>query len=99
MMGGQNCHAEIAFEDGVTWLARFRLAQFSSPLLEARDYILGGEVATMVFLHRETSIPAPEVFDWGAESDPRNDVGIGYILIEKLKGKPLNWQQLTAQQK
>jgi hypothetical protein len=23
MMGGQNCHAEIAFEDGVTWLARF----------------------------------------------------------------------------
>ncbi|EJP67506.1 hypothetical protein HC256_009227 [Beauveria bassiana] len=31
MMGGQNCHAEIMFKDGVVWLARFRLSSPTSP--------------------------------------------------------------------
>jgi hypothetical protein len=49
-MGGQNCHAPVIFDDGVTWLARFRLVKVSSPPVEPRDYILRSEVATMVFL-------------------------------------------------
>ncbi|KAK3375078.1 hypothetical protein B0H63DRAFT_496348 [Podospora didyma] len=86
MMGGQNCHVEISFDDGVQWLARFKLAQTSSPPLEIRDYILASEAATM------------EVFDWASESDPHNTVGTGYILTEKMKGAPLNWQQRTIDQ-
>ncbi|AEO65291.1 uncharacterized protein THITE_2112141 [Thermothielavioides terrestris NRRL 8126] len=99
MMGGQNCHAEITFDDGATWLARFRLARVSSPPLEVRDYILRSEVATMLFLHSQTRVPVPKVIDWATESDPENDVGPGYILMEKVKGKPLDWQSLTAGQK
>ncbi|KAL2018802.1 hypothetical protein VTK56DRAFT_360 [Thermocarpiscus australiensis] len=99
MMGGQNCHAEIIFDDGVTWLARFRLAKVSSPPLQVRDYILRSEVATMLFLDGRTSVPVPEVFDWATESDPANDVGPGFILLEKLKGKQQDWQKLTAQQR
>lgn len=99
MMGGQNCHALVIFDDGVTWLARFRLSKVSSPLVEARDYILRSEVATMVFLHTQTGVPVPELFDWAVESDPTNDVGTGYILMEKMKGTSLDWQQLTSEQK
>ncbi|XXG99673.1 hypothetical protein Hte_006014 [Hypoxylon texense] len=100
MMGGQNCHAEITFQDNVKWLARFRLAKTSSPPVEARDYILRSEAATMNFLRKHTRIPSPEVFDWACESDPQNPLGdIGYILMERIEGKPLDWQLATSSQK
>ncbi|KAH9905127.1 hypothetical protein F4778DRAFT_695209 [Xylariomycetidae sp. FL2044] len=75
MMGGQNCHAEITFQDNVKWLARFRLAKTSSPPVEARDHILQSEAATMIFLRKHTRIPVPEIFDWARESDPANPLG------------------------
>lgn len=100
MMGGQNCHAEITFEDDVKWLARFRLRNISSPPLEARDYILRSEAATMEFLQKHTRIPSPKIFDWACESDPSNPLGqVGYILMEKMKGKPLDWQGASPSQK
>ncbi|KAI0172481.1 hypothetical protein GGR52DRAFT_409180 [Hypoxylon sp. FL1284] len=100
MMRGQNCHAEITFQDNVKWLARFRLANISSPPQEVRDYILASEVASMDFLHRHTSIPSPKVFDWARESDPSNPLGqVGYILMEKMEGRPLDWQAATPWQK
>lgn len=80
--GGQNCHAEIILEDGVTWLARFRIPQVSTPPPEIRDYILRSEVATMTFLRTQTRIPVPGVFDWAAKFDPENCIGTGYILME-----------------
>jgi len=99
MMGGQNCHAEVVFDDGVAWLARFRLATTSSPPLEVRDYILRSEAATMTFLQHRTRIPTPKVFGWACESDPKNQLGTGYILMEKLHGKTLIWQAATPAQK
>ena len=33
-MGGVNCHAEIVFEDGVVWLARFRILNVKAPPLK-----------------------------------------------------------------
>lgn len=99
MMGGQNCHAEIVFADGVVWLARFRLSSPISPPPEVRDYVLKSEAATMEFLQRHTRIPSPRVFDWACESDPANTVGVGYILMEKLQGTPLDWQGATAAQR
>lgn len=92
MMGGQNCHAEIRFEDEVTWLARFRLTRTSSPPREVRDWILQSEAATMIFLQKHTSIPTPKVFDWSREADPENPLGVGYILMEKMDGQPLDWE-------
>ncbi|KAJ5653022.1 hypothetical protein N7490_000025 [Penicillium lividum] len=98
-MGNQNCHAEITFDDKVKWLARFRLARTSSPPREVRDWILRSEAATMTYLQQYTCIPTPKIFDWACESDPENPLGIDYILMEKLDGKPLNWQTATPHQK
>ncbi|KAG6178771.1 hypothetical protein E4U47_007611 [Claviceps purpurea] len=99
MMGGQNCHAEITFEDGVVWLARFRIVSVIAPPPEVRDYILQSEALTMQFLERHTRVPCPRVFDWACESDPTNTIGVGYILMEKLNGTSLIWQKATAAQK
>ncbi|CAL5869727.1 uncharacterized protein PFLUO_LOCUS3957 [Penicillium psychrofluorescens] len=98
-MGGQNCHAEVTFQDNVKWLARFRLVKTSSPPLEVRDWILQSEAATMLYLQQHTCIPTPKVFDWACESDLKNTLRFGYIMMEKLDGKPLDWQQATIQQK
>lgn len=54
----------------------------------------------MIFLRKHTRIPSPEVFDWACESDPQNPLGdVGFMLIEKLEGEPLNWQLATPSQK
>lgn len=37
MMDGQNCHAVLVFEDGVEWIARFRLEHVASPPAKVRD--------------------------------------------------------------
>lgn len=58
-MGGQNCHAEVVFADGVVWLARFRLAGPGAPPPAVRDYVLRSEAATMGFLQRHIRVPAP----------------------------------------
>lgn len=99
MMGNQNCHVEIIFDDKVKWLARFRLARTSSPPLEVRNWVLQSEAATMTYLQQHTRIPTPRIFDWACESDPTNQLGVGYILMEKLDGKPLDWQEATPEQK
>lgn len=99
MMGGQNGHAEIIFEDGVVWLARFRLSSPISPPPAVRDYVLQSEAATMMFLDCHTRVPSPRIFDWACESDPANTIGVGYILMEKLHGTPLDWQAASTSQR
>ncbi|KAG6096024.1 hypothetical protein E4U14_008077 [Claviceps sp. LM454 group G7] len=99
MMGGLNCHVDITFEDGVVWLARFRILSVIAPPPEVRDYVLQSEATTMQFLERHTRVPSPRVFDWACESDPTNTIGVGYILMEKLDGTSLNWQKATTAQK
>lgn len=99
MMGNQNCHVEITFQDNVRWIARFRLAKTSSPPSEIRHWILRSEAATMTYLERYTSIPTPRIFDWACESDAGNELGVDYILMEKLDGKPLEWQTATPEQR
>lgn len=99
MMGGQNCHAEVVFEDGVRWIVRFRLAKTSSPPREIRDYLLQSEAATMRYLQMHTEIPCPTIHDWACEADETNTVGAGYILMDKVEGQALNWQSLTPPQR
>jgi hypothetical protein len=99
MMGNQNCHIEITFQDNVKWLARCRLSKTSSPPQSVSDYILQSEAATMIYLQEYTCVPTPKVFDWACSSDPNNHIGAGYILMEKLEGKPLNWQIAAPAQK
>ena len=96
-MGGMNYHIEVLFEDGVTWLARIRRSNATSPPAALRDHIMRSEVATLKFLE-QTAVPAPKVYDFALER-PDNPVGVGFILMEKLPGRSLQWPDATELQK
>ena len=96
-MGGMNYHIEVRFDDGITWIARIRRFNASSPPAALRDYIIQSEVATLMFLG-QTRVPTPKVYDFALEH-PGNPVGVGFILMEKLPGKSLRWSMATQQQR
>lgn len=96
-MGGMNYHVEVQFEDGVTWLARIRRFNATSPPPALRDYIIRCEVATLRFLEK-TGVPAPRVFDFALEHS-ENPVGVGYILLEKMPGTSLRWSAASPEQR
>jgi hypothetical protein len=95
-MGGMNYHIEISFDDGVSWLARIRRFNATSPPLELRNYIMHSEIATLKFLSN-TTVPAPKLYDFNL--DETNPVGVSYILMEKMPGKSLDWSLATGKQK
>jgi len=98
VLGGCNYHSSIMFEDGKTWLARFRLPNHNEPPLQEKNFDRRSEFATNCFL-AGTAVPVPEVYDCADDDDPTNLVGAGYILLEKLAGKPLAWHEANEVQK
>ena len=96
-MGGQNCHVDIEFTDGTIWLARIHLDDPLLPPKPTQTYISRAEVATLRFLET-TDIPAPKLYTYADESTV-NPVGASYMLIEKLPGGPLQWNEATAEQR
>jgi hypothetical protein len=98
VVGGRNYHGSIIFEDGKTWLARFRLPNHNAPPVEERNFDRRSEFATYRYL-AEAGIPVPLVYDCADDEDLSNAVGAGYILVEKLTGKPLAWHEADQAQK
>lgn len=94
-MGGMNYHIEIQFEDGVSWLARIRRFNATSPPADLRRHIMRSEIATLQFLGK-TKVPAPRVFDYNLEEG--NPIGVEYIIMEKMPGKSLRWSLGSAVQ-
>ncbi|PVH90461.1 hypothetical protein DM02DRAFT_665053 [Periconia macrospinosa] len=92
IIGGRNYHGSIVFEDGKAWLARFRLPNHNAPLVEERNFDRCSEFSTYRFL-AEADVPVPRVYDYANDEDLTNAVGAGYILVEKLAGKPLAWHE------
>jgi hypothetical protein len=45
----------------------------------------------MKYLGARTQVPVPEVYALVLEGDPANEVGMGYLLMQKVAGKVLNW--------
>jgi aminoglycoside phosphotransferase (APT) family kinase protein len=86
-MGGMNYHIEIQFEDGISWLARIRRVNATSPPADLQAYIMRSEVATLQFLRSKTKVPVAEVYDYNL--DEKNPIGVEYILMEKLAGQSL----------
>ncbi|KAK2879956.1 hypothetical protein FQN49_000715 [Arthroderma sp. PD_2] len=86
VMGGMNYHVELQFDDGVSWIARIRRSNATSPPPKLRDAIMSSEVSTLRFLEK-LDIPTPRVFDFALESE--SVAGVGYILMEKMPGKSL----------
>ncbi|KAI9650823.1 hypothetical protein NHQ30_000857 [Ciborinia camelliae] len=84
-MGNINYHIELEFNDGVRWIARIKRQNVTAPSKLAQKYIIQSEVATYRFLEM-TEVPAPRVFAF--HPTPENSVGVAYILMEKIPGKP-----------
>jgi len=98
VVGGRNYHGSIVFDDGKTWMARFKLPNHTEPPLQERNFDRRSEFATYRFL-ATADVPAPEVYDCADDDDPTNLVGAGYILLEKIAGKPLVWHEASEVQK
>lgn len=96
-MGGQNCHVDAEFEDGVTWVVRIRLTDPTLPPREVQDCILLSEVPTLKFL-AQTSVPVPKVYHHQLESQD-GSVGASFIVMEKLAGKALELNEATREQR
>lgn len=80
--GGFNRMIEATFRDGFEVLARLPL-NMEAPLRHS----VASEAATLSFL-RAQGLPVPRVH--GYSSVPGNPVKTEYILLEKLKGRPLS---------
>ncbi|KAK3985046.1 hypothetical protein QBC44DRAFT_335714 [Cladorrhinum sp. PSN332] len=97
IMGCANYHAWIVFPDGERWLARVPRTGFSDVPPELVEYIVKSEYATLKFLEK-TNVPAPKAFGYGLASDPSNPVGLSYLVIEALPGRPYNAHKATPEQ-
>jgi hypothetical protein len=96
--GGFNLHVDIKFSDGVTWIARFRLLKINRPHTEKINFDRLSEVAVYSHL-KQTTIPVPTVYDFADDGNPNNVVGVGYILMKKLPGHPMDWSEASTKQK
>ncbi|KAG5979932.1 hypothetical protein E4U55_004555 [Claviceps digitariae] len=91
LMGNANYHARIRFHDGsLSWLLRVpRVASFDAGLPDSlAEYLILSEYSTLKFLET-TAVPAPRAFGYGVRSSGSDhDVGVSFLLMEELPGKP-----------
>jgi hypothetical protein len=99
ILGSVHVHFELRFEDGVTWLVRVRRENAKTPPPVVRDGMIESEVATLQFLQNKKNLPAPVVHGYALEGDEGNEVGVGYILMEKLHGTRLKWASVSESQR
>lgn len=99
LMGCANYHARVRFDDGSrSWLLRVpRVSGFAAGLPVAlAEYLVRSEYATLKFLET-TAVPAPRAFSFGIPSEGTDhDVGVCFLLMEELSGKPWNYEGDTA---
>lgn len=88
-MGGMHVHLRLVFTDGSAWLARLPRRNHTSFDDELSNRILLGECATLRWLEG-VGVPAPRLHDYGLRDDPSNGVGVAFMLISEVPGKPLN---------
>ncbi|KAH0372760.1 short chain dehydrogenase, partial [Aureobasidium melanogenum] len=96
MMGNANYHAWLIFDDGDRWLVRTPRTVFCDIPQDMVEYFIASEFATLKFLE-STKVPAPRAFGFGLASDENNAVGVSYLLMECLPGKPFNSDLLGAE--
>lgn len=62
------------------------------------DYLVESEYATLKFLE-SVNVPTPKVFGYGLVSDHSNRVGVCYIMMQALPGKPYGAHDASPAQK
>ncbi|KAF5006090.1 hypothetical protein FDECE_7508 [Fusarium decemcellulare] len=89
LMGGMHVHLQLFFEDGTIWLARILRETYTSFNDQLSNDILVSECATLRWLE-SADVPTPRLYGYGLRGDARNEVGVAYMLIDKLPGKPFD---------
>ncbi|KAL9095267.1 MAG: hypothetical protein Q9165_002523 [Trypethelium subeluteriae] len=98
IMGCANYHGWIRFDDGKSWIVRVPRVEYGEVPNDLIEYLVASEYATLKYFE-DTKVPAPRVFTYGLASDPDNQVGVSYILMEALPGTPYISYKATRQQK
>lgn len=98
LMGSMHVHRQVLFDDGSVWLARILRENYTSFSNKLSNDILLSECATLTWLER-VDIPTPKLHGYGLRDDPANDVGVAYMLIERLPGQPFDAHAASQQQK
>ncbi|KAF7547574.1 hypothetical protein G7Z17_g7623 [Cylindrodendrum hubeiense] len=82
--GFNNLVVEIAFSDNVYWIARVP----HQALGDGDKTSMLSEIATMKIIHKHTTVPIPEVFDF--ETSANQPFGYPYVFMEYLGGRTLS---------
>lgn len=98
VMGCANYHGWLVFDNGEKWIVRIPRTGFSDVPPELVEYLVASEYATLRFLE-PTRVPAPKVFAYGLASDPSNRVGVSYIMMQALPGRPFYAHEASPDQK
>lgn len=88
-MGGMHIHLQLMFEDGTVWLVRILRERHTSFDDELSNQIILSECATLRWLE-SLDVPTPRLHGYGLRGDPRNEVGVAYMMIDKLPGQPFD---------
>ncbi|KAJ4303441.1 hypothetical protein N0V90_002335 [Kalmusia sp. IMI 367209] len=89
LMGGVHIHLRIQFANDTVWLARILRYNFMSFADDLTNDTLRSECATLKSLESKR-IPTPRLHMYGQRNDLTNDVGVAYMLINELPGRPFN---------
>ncbi|KAI2463878.1 hypothetical protein F4781DRAFT_415058 [Annulohypoxylon bovei var. microspora] len=98
-MGGMHIHLQLIFENGTVWLARILRERYTSFDDELSNQILLSECATLRWLESLGNIPTPRLHGYGLRNDPRNKVGVSYMIIDKLPGRPFDSHAASENQR
>ncbi|RAQ78138.1 hypothetical protein COH21_012983, partial [Aspergillus flavus] len=97
-MGCAKYQAWLSFDNGEKWLLQIPRTGNSDVPSELVEYLIASEYATLRFLER-MKIPAPRAFIYGLASDPFNRVGVSYIVMQALPGRPFHAHKVSPSQK
>ncbi|KAI1181315.1 hypothetical protein F4777DRAFT_585215 [Nemania sp. FL0916] len=97
-MGGMHVHLPIQLADGTVWLARILRDNYTSFSDELSNQILLSECATLRWLE-PLDLPTPRLHGYGLRGDPDNHVGVAYMIIDRLPGRPFDSATAELEQK
>ncbi|CAH0031347.1 unnamed protein product [Clonostachys rhizophaga] len=98
-MSGINFDAWVRFADNDAWVVRIpRITTFSHLPADLIESFIQNEYATLKWLSK-TGVPVVQAHGYGLASDPSNLVGISYMFMGAMPGKPFNVIRATREQK
>ncbi|KAI9841604.1 MAG: hypothetical protein M1837_000511 [Sclerophora amabilis] len=86
LCGMNNVVLELAFSDGLYWIARVKY-RMETQKSQVDQLTFESEVATLRLLRERTTIPVPTIYDH--QSSTQSPFGFPYMLMEYLPGRSL----------